>query len=160
MEIDIISYTSAQYAELTTEQILEVRSAQEKKNKIKKRLQEALLDAEKRHIENGTYHSWAYRAAVANLQMEYEQEVEKVREALLFFLQYASKPEQEKVEYNLDYSLSYVERETRVREFYLERYTDPKERFDVYKEDKVALQYLGERYAPLYDYFYVLMEGV
>ena len=34
MEIDIIDYTSEQYVLLSTEQILEVRAAQEKKNKL------------------------------------------------------------------------------------------------------------------------------
>lgn len=157
MEIDIIDYTSEQYAALTTEQILEVRSAQEKKNKLEKKLAQALQEAEKQYIENGTYHSTSYKNAVTNLQTEYEQEVEKVREALLFFLQYASRATQDG-SYPLDYSLTYLEREAVVREFYLTTYTDPAERFETFKADKVALQYLGERYAPLYDYFYALIE--
>ena len=155
MEIDIIDYTSEQYVLLSTEQILEVRAAQEKKNKLEKQFALSLQEAEKRYIENGTYHSTAYTSAVANLQTEYEQEVEKVREALLFFLQYTSRSTANG-SYPLDYSLTYLEREAVVREFYLIAYPDAAERFETFKADKVALQYLGERYAPLYDYFSAL----
>ena len=44
MEIDIINYASAQYAALTVDQILEVRAAQEKKNKLQKKLSQSLHD--------------------------------------------------------------------------------------------------------------------
>ncbi|MBQ9113423.1 MAG: hypothetical protein IJY05_00695 [Clostridia bacterium] len=155
MEIDIINYTSAQYAALTVDQILEVRAAQEKKNKLQKKLSQSLHEIEKRYIENGTYHSSSYNHAVANVKAEYLKEVEKTRDALLFFLQYASRPSQT-VSYPLDYSLTYLEREAVVREYYLTTYTSATDRFEAFKADKVALQYLGERYASLYDYFLTL----
>ena len=40
-----------------------------------------------------------------------------------------------------------------VQSFYEGRYSDPVERFEAFVEDKVAVVYLGELYAPLYDYF-------
>ena len=154
MVIDIINYTPAQYAEMTTEQIMEVREAQEKKNKLEKQLAQALFKAEKEHIERGTYHSTVYQKRVENLQAEHELAVENLREALVFYLQYGSRPTQSANIYPIDFSLSYTERETMVREYYFDTYSDPIERFEAYKADRVALQYLGERYAPLYDYLY------
>ena len=41
MTIDIISYTDEQYAQLSEEQILEVQSAQLKKERLKARLEQA-----------------------------------------------------------------------------------------------------------------------
>ncbi|MBE7100352.1 MAG: hypothetical protein E7364_01935 [Clostridiales bacterium] len=155
MEIDIISYTDEQYAVLTTEQIVEVRKAQVKKNKLGKKLEASLLDAEKRHIENGTYHSTPYQKTVEKLQAEYEQEVENVREDLLFYLRYTSRPNPN-VPYTLNYALTYPERELLVRDYYLTTYSNATERFEAFKADEVALQYLGERYASLYDYFSAL----
>ena len=73
MEIDIISYTDKQFASMTTEQILEVRKAQEKKNKLEKKLAQSLQEAEKWHIEKGTYHSTPYQKSVENLQAECEK---------------------------------------------------------------------------------------
>ena len=55
MVIDIISYTDAQFAALSEEQILEVKSAQLKKNKLDLNLEENLLKAKQRLIENGTF---------------------------------------------------------------------------------------------------------
>ena len=155
MEIDIISYTDKQFASMTTEQILEVRKAQEKKNKLEKKLAQSLQEAEKWHIEKGTYHSTPYQKSVEKLQAECEREVENVREALLFFLRYAS-VSNANVGYVVDYSLTYLEREIIVRDYYLATYTNATERFETFKADKVALQYLGERYASLYDYFSAL----
>ena len=154
MVIDIISYTPAQYAEMTTEQIVEVREAQEKKNRLEKQLAKDLFNAEKEHIERGTYHSTVYQKRVENLQAGHDLAVENLREALVFYLQYGSRPTQSANIYPIDFSLSYSEREAMVREYYFEHYADPVERFEAYKADRVALQYLGERYAPLYDYLY------
>ena len=41
MKIDIISYTDEQFAQLTEEQLLEVRSAQLKKNRLDRKLENA-----------------------------------------------------------------------------------------------------------------------
>ena len=45
MLIDIISYTDAQYAMLTEEQLLEIKSAQLKKNRLTAKLEENLRDS-------------------------------------------------------------------------------------------------------------------
>lgn len=153
MEIDIINYTAAQYAELTAEELLEVRSAQEKKNRLTKTLEEELQKVEEDFIGNGTYHSTMRTDMIARLQAEYDAQVALIKDALIFYLHYASKPTSLEVPYTVDYSLSGEERLNTVKEYYEETYTDPAERFTVFEQDKVARQYLGELYAPLYDYF-------
>ena len=55
--------------------------------------------------------------------------------------------------YEVDYALSYEERLSVVKSYYEETYTNAQERFDEFRKDTVAPQYLGELYMPLYDYF-------
>ena len=138
MEIDIISYTAEQLAELTPEQLKEVRSAQLKKNKMAKDLEERLAKERQKLIHKGTYFSDAWGLLQKQLRKEHDKEVEILRDGLLFFL---------------DYSLSEEERFYVVQGYYQNAYTDGTERFNAFKEDTVAKQYLGELYASLYDYF-------
>ena len=152
MEIDIISYTAEQLAELTPEQLKEVRSAQLKKNKMAKDLEERLAKERQKLIHKGTYFSDAWGLLQKQLRKEHDKEVEILRDGLLFFLHYSSKPDAE-APYPLDYSLSAEERFYVVQGYYQNAYTDGTERFNAFKEDAVARQYLGELYASLYDYF-------
>ena len=41
----------------------------------------------------------------------------------------------------------------KVRQYYESTYTNASQRFDAFKEDKIAVVYLEDLYAPLYDYF-------
>lgn len=156
MQIDIISYTSAQFAALSEEQILEVKSAQLKKNRLAAALEKDLLQEKHRLVENGTLQSNTWALVQAKLQAAYEAEVTAIREALLFYLRYSMKPDDSTTQsapYTVDYSLTDAERFVVVRTYYENTYTDGAKRFAAFKADEVALQYLGELYAPLYDYF-------
>ena len=55
MHIDIISYTDVQFAALTEEQLLEVKNAQLKKNRLEDKLNEDLQKERQRLIENGIF---------------------------------------------------------------------------------------------------------
>ncbi len=158
MEIDIISYTDAQFAALSAEQLLEVKSAQLKKNRVDLRLEEDMLNERHRLLENGTFLSQIWELYCQKLQAEHDAEVEAVREALLFYLRYTVKPESSVsgAPYPLDYSLSYEERYRVVRDYYEGTYQTGKERFDAFEKDTVAISYLGELYKPLYDYFLIV----
>ena len=57
MTIDIISYTDAQMAALSNEQLMEVRQAQEKKERMYEELQEALRAADAESIDKGVFDS-------------------------------------------------------------------------------------------------------
>lgn len=155
MEIDIISYTELQYSELTEEQLMEVRSAQMKKNKLTEKLEKDLEKQKYRLIENGTYRSSIWENVQWELNNAYEMEVENIRNALLFYLQFALKEEgdADSREYVVDYSLPMEDRYLSVKTYYEATYMDLAERFEEFEMDKVARRYLGEYYAPLYDYF-------
>ena len=156
MVIDIISYTDEQFAVLSEEQLLEVQQAQLKKNRLKAALDEDMQKEKFRLIDNGIFLSTIWRLVQWKLNKTYESEVQNIRDSLLFYLRYSSKPETgeaEEAPYTVDYSLSDTERFNIVKEYYETNYSDGEERFEVFKADTVAVKYLGELYAPLYDYF-------
>ena len=153
MKIDIISYSDTQYAALTEEQIQEVKAAQLKKNRLKSQLAEAKLKEKHRLIERGMFLSKIWNAYQEKLQAEYDQEIESLRDSLLFYLRFSTKVDSEDTGYTVNYDLSVEERLAIVRQYYESTYQNASERFQAFKEDKVAIIYLEDLYAPLYDYF-------
>ena len=157
MEIDIITYTDEQFARLTEEQILEVRSAQLKKNRLERELQEKLQKEKYRLAENGTVVSGIWELVEKQLTAEYEEEVAWIRDSLLFYLRFSVKTlDGVDAPYPIDYSLTTDERARVVKEYYLSTYTNATERFEKYKDDETAKIYLCERYKNLYEYFLYL----
>lgn len=155
MTIDIISFTSEQFASLNAEQILQIKEAQLKKNALDRKLQRDMQKEKHRLIDNGMYLSGIWDKYCNNLREVHAQEVEALRDGLLFYLQYSAKPEKEDVQdapYTVDYALEMAERYAVVRDYYMGTYTDRTERINAFKADAVARQYLGELYATLYDY--------
>lgn len=154
MVIDIISYTDAQMATLSNEQLMEVRQAQEKKDRMYAQLQEDLQAADADSIDKGMFDSTLRKLKREKLESNYQMEVERLRDGLLFFLRYSYRPGSPSVGYEVDYSLSDEERVAIVKGYYNTHYSDPVERLAAFEKDTVAKQYLGEFYAPLYYYFY------
>lgn len=153
MVIDIIPYTDAQYALLSSEQLLEIQSAQRKKDRLTAALEEDLQKEKHKLLENGTYLSCVWPLIYKKLQDTYEAEVEKIRQELLFYLRFSGQLEAVDAPYTVDYTLSVEDRMYIVKDYYMETYSDGVERFEAFKADEVAKQYLCELYAPLYDYF-------
>lgn len=157
MTIDVISYTDEQLARLTAEQLLEVKQAQVKKNKLLRAL-EADEQAEKRRlIERGTFLSGLWEQYCEELRRVCDEEVQAIRDALSFYLRFSNRPSEgaaTDAPYTVDYSLTETERAKIVKEYYEGAYADGKARFDAFAADEVAKQYLGEKYAAIYDYFY------
>lgn len=154
MVIDIISYTEEQLAALSEEQILEVKTAQQKKNELTEKLQENKDAFKRKLIENGTFLSHVWPLICQKYDEEYTQQVNALHDALLFYLHYTSRSSVATEKYPIDYALSAEQRFYDVRDYYESTYTDPQERYDAFKADTVAKLYLGEMYAPLHDYFY------
>ena len=152
MTIDIISYTDEQFAKLTEEQILEVQSAQLKKERLKSRLEEDIANQKNELLTQGIYRSDIFALCKEKLQKQYDLEVENLRDSLLFYLRFASKPEQGSAGYPLDYSLTINERYVVVRDFYLSQYGDANARFEAFRNDEAAKVYLSEAYSTLYAY--------
>lgn len=153
MEIDVINYTAEQMATLSNEQLLEVRKAQEEKDKMTMELEENLLKADTDTAAKGIYKSSVREYLRKKIQAKYDAELERLRDGLLFYLRYSYRPGTGQAPYLVDYSLSDVERMEIVRTYYMETYTDPYARLQAFKEDKVAMQYVVEYYEPLYQYF-------
>ena len=155
MEIDIISFTDEQYARLSDEQLLQVKDVQQKKNKLLRRLEEAKAVEKYRMIKDGIYLGCSYDEVCRQLQAVYEEEVGALRDGLLFYLRFSVRGEEgQDGPYLVDYSLSYLERIQIVRDYYETTYTDPEQRLQQFRGDVVALDYLGEYYASLYDLYY------
>ena len=157
MKIDIISYTDEQYAALASEQILEVQAAQLKKNKLDAAFTEALEKERTRLSARGLLRSSYWELFVERLTKSHEQEVENLRQALLFYLRFTTRPDESvagDAPYTVNYAMTIEERLAVVRAYY--ESTDATERFEAFKADKVAPIYLGEEYAPLYDYYLAL----
>ncbi len=156
MEIDIITYSDTQYASLREEQIQEVKSAQVKKNRLTKQMEEELRREKAKMVNNGTYLSPMCDLLLQSIREKYAAEIEWLRDGLLFYLRFSSKvteAEESSNPYPLDYSLSDEDRLKVVKDYYMNTYTDGGARFTAFKKDEVAQQYLGELYLPLYDYF-------
>ena len=162
MTIDIISYTDEQYAELNDEQLLEVRSAQLKKNKLIESMEKNLQKEKERLVKNGIFTSNIWGMLQEKFAAKLETEITMLREALLFYLRFSSRPkteEEENAPYVVDYSLSYEDRLAIVKTYYEATYTNALERYSEFKADSVAKPYLGELYSPLHDYFYTQAYG-
>ena len=158
-KIDIINFTEAQYAALTRGQLQEVKTSQQKKNRLYRILQEDLRKEKHKLVKNGLYNSEIYMLIEARLTAIYEEEVALIKDNLLFYLRYSMKPSStESASYEVDYTLSDTERMEVVKNYYMTRYTDAKARFDAFAADTVAPQYLGELYAPLHNYFWGLTQ--
>ena len=156
MTIDIIHYTPAQYAELTEEQLHEVRSAQLKKNKLTAALERDKQNEKNRLMDNGVFLSALWEQICQRLTEAYTAEVDALRESLLFYLQFASRPSDEDADvapYVIDYALTIKERTQIVKTYYDATYSDPTERFQAFMADKIAPKYVGENYSTLYDYY-------
>lgn len=153
MTIDIIDYTESQMAALSNEQLLEVREAQVKKDKLYAKLLDDIQAADAALIDKGTFDSSLRQSKKARLQSDYDAEVERIRDGLLFYLRYSYRPGSAAVGYEVNYALSDTERLEVVKNYYLTTYSDAVERFAAFEEDPVAKQYLGEYYGPLYYYF-------
>ena len=151
MVIDIISYTNEQYAALSQEQVIEVKKAQLQKNKLLQKLEETKRKEKFRLIEAGIYRSGIYEKLCQAYQARYEQDVENLRESLIFYLRFTEKPSQGTAEapYVMDYSLSHSERYDVVKAYYDGNYATALERFNTFADDKNAVSCLGEYYTTL-----------
>ncbi|MBQ8374916.1 MAG: hypothetical protein IJX98_05005 [Clostridia bacterium] len=155
MTIDIIQYTSEQLAALTTEQIIEVKRVQLSKNRLTRNLEEKKRAAKYKLVKAGVFRSQIWEQICLEFEQSYTQEIDNLREGLLFYLHYGDQTSSgESNPYPLDYSLSVEERAIVVRDYYNGAYTDPQERYEAFLADKAAKSYVGEMYGALVDYFY------
>ena len=154
MTIDIINYSTEQLAAMSEAQLMEVKEAQARKDRLKRKL-DAQIESEKgKLVEKGIFNSELFTLIKNKLTAEYEEEVNLLRDGLLFYLLYTvrSGDQDAKPPYPINYSLTYAERYRVVRDYYVATYEDAHERVIQFRADEFAVKYLGEMYATLYDY--------
>ena len=153
MVIDIIAFSDAQIAELSAEQVEEVRNAQLKKNRLTEILEKNKEKEKYKLVKRGIFRSGIFEKICEGLGSSYLRDVEDIREGLLFYLRFTSKPQTDTdAPYEVDYSWTYEQRYNAVKGYYDGAFTTGKERFEAFVKDKIAVGYLGEYYAILYDY--------
>ena len=155
MKIDIVSYTDEQYAAMTHTQIDEVRQAQKNKDKLTLKLRENLHKEKYALVKRGIYNSSLYDLIKNQLQEDYDAQVEFIRDGLLFFLKYSMDPDGSGLDapYEVNYAQSFETRMNVVKHYYEVTYLDAHQRFEAFKVDRFALNYLGEYYRMLFAYF-------
>ena len=157
MEIDIIDYTEDRLATLNKKRFSRVLNAQLRKNRLLRNLEKELNKERDRLIANGTFVSDLFALTEEKLYKACEEEIEVIKAELEAYLQETA-PEDSAggSPYIVDYNLPPNARIQTVKSYYLNTYVDAKERFYVFQEDKVAVDYLGEYYASVYDFFLAL----
>lgn len=159
MEFDIINLSAEEVQALTTVQLKLLRTAQQKKNALEHEMQQELEVYRCLCYTNNVFRSSLYEDKKAELEQEYEYQVEILREQLIFNMS-LNEPTHDgetgddggdDTAYIVDYELSYLERYIIVRDYYMS-IEDPAERMALYSADEVAKQYLGSYYSTLYNY--------
>ena len=159
MEFDIIDISAAEAEALATIQLKLLRTAQQNKNELYHKLQQELQAYYCLCNTNNVYLSSLYADKKAELEEEYEYQVEILREQLIFNMSLNEPTHDDETGesgsdssgYIVDYELSYLERYIQVRDYYL-AIEDPDERMALYAADTTAQSYLGSYYTTLYNY--------
>ncbi len=161
MVIDVIAFTDEQFATLSEEQILEVKSVQLKVNKLRQEADRLAVKMKFTLLKNGVGRSSALEEYEIRERERIEQEIDTLREGLLFYLRFTVKhgSTENEAPYTVDYSLTYQQRYLIVKAYYDGQYTDARERYNALREDEIAKVYLGEMYLDLSD-LYKFQAGV
>lgn len=155
MEFDIIEISENTLLQLSAIQMQLLRTAQKKKNELKRKMEQDLALFKKLVYTDGMKQSTLLEHKQKELEEQFDYEVDILVEQLEYAMN-LNEPfpdwddEDAKAGYIVDYNLTYTERYIIVRDYYLS-ITPPSERMALYAADKVAKRYLGTYYSYLYD---------
>ena len=173
MTFDIIEITEAEVNELPVVKQKILRTAQQKKDELYKKLQKSIEEIKNICRSNGVWYSTIRDMRIAEATAEYDDAVAVLTENLVYNLSLMDAPsdggnggggdngsggDQPDTGYVVDYSLSYLERYIFVRDYYM-TIEDPNERLLLYSNDEVALKYLDSYYTPLFNYLITFTQG-
>lgn len=166
MEFDILEFKPEELKALSTIQLKLLRTAQQKKNQLYHELLQDCQTYKEIVLANGMYNSTLYEQKAAALKVEYEYQVEIIREQLIFNMSlneptYGGETGDSGSStsgYLVDYELSYLQRYIQVRDYYM-AIEDPVERLALYQADSVAMAYLDSYYNTLYNYLESFTNG-
>lgn len=157
MAIDIIDLTSDQYKNLNSLQLAMVRAAQAEKDKVTAAAAQEKQKLVNKLMQQNVVRSTLYEAENSRIDAETEGKVEWIRADLEHQLAYenlqSSGNEAGVYSYptNPNYYLPYSERFLVVRNYYMNRTSDPNARLKAFGMDTLAREYLGEYYQTFYD---------
>ena len=160
MEFDIIEITEEELDMLTTIQLKLLRTAQQTKNELGRKMHKELAVYAALCKTNNAQVSTLYADKQAELQADFDYEVGVLREQLIFNMSLGEPTDDgetggdigdDEGGYVVDYDLSYIERYILVRDYYL-TIEDPVERLALLAADDTAKDYLSSYYTALYDY--------
>ncbi len=157
MVIDIIDLESEEFSDLSSVQLAMVRSAQAKKNKITRAAEEEKRENFLFMLSNRNARSSALRDANAEVDARVNEEIEVVKNDLLYQIKYEGIASDGndvgpyRYPDNPNYSLSYAQRFLVVRNYYMDVTTDADARLHAFSMDTLAREYLGEYYQTLYE---------
>ena len=164
MIFDIIEISDEEVEKLSLVQLKLLRTAQQKKDALKHKLEKDLKEYRLIFATSGKKMSSVYTSMEFDLSLEYYYQVELLREQLEFNMSIREPTtgdelggdgglNGEDVGYVVDYQLSYLERYIAVRDYYLS-IENPNERLQLYMHVEVAKKYLDSYYGHLFDYLY------
>jgi len=163
MTFDIIDVTQAEVDEMAVIKQKLIRTAQQKKDELKVKLDNQLYELKLMVASNEVQQSTVYNQLAAELTDEYERQVAVLKEQLEYNLSINEPTSSDETgdsgtdnsAYVVDYELSYVERYIIVRDYYL-TIEDANERLALLQQDAIAQNYLGTYYNVLFDYLSTL----
>lgn len=157
MTIDIIDLNDPQFSDLNPVQMSMVRVAQQKKNNIEARVTSEIDSLLTLLLGNETVRGSMYDRERARIRADADDEIEGVREDLLYQLAYEAMGSEGndagpyRYPENPNYNLSYSQRFLVVRQYYMDAVSEPYARLEAYRMDTLARTYLGDFYETLYD---------
>ncbi len=159
MEFDILDLTKPMLDEMNVVQMKMLRTAQQKKNELVHKAEKEMENFELTLAGNGTLNSSLIQQKKEDLDAELEYQCAIIVDQLLYNMSLNEptndedmppKEENPDTGYIVDYSLSYQERYTIVRDYYMS-IEDKQERMAMFKADEVAKKYLDSYYSTLFD---------
>ncbi|MCI8500301.1 MAG: hypothetical protein HFE28_06815 [Clostridia bacterium] len=157
MAIDIIDLTSDKYKNLNSLQLAMVRAAQAEKDKVTAAAAQEKQKLVNKLVQQNIVRSTLFEAENSRIDAQTEADVDWLRADLEHRLAYenlqSSGNESGVYSYpsNPNYYLPYSERFLVVRNYYMNRTSDPNARLNAFSMDSLAREYLGEYYQTLYD---------
>lgn len=157
MEFDIITLTPEELKALSAVQMKMLRTAQQKKNALRRTADREYATFKNIVMTNGMLESTLLAEKRAELDGEIEYQCSVLADNLIYNMSLNEPlPDggddggDESAGYIVDYSLPYTDRYIIVRDFYF-AIEDREERMELYKADDVARAYLGAYYSTLYN---------
>ena len=151
MTFDIIEITEAEVNELPVVKQKILRTAQQKKDELYKKLQKSIEEIKNICRSNGVWYSTIRDMRIAEATAEYDDAVAVLTENLVYNLSLMDAPSDGGNGGGGDNGSGGDQPDMTIE--------DPNERLLLYSNDEVALKYLDSYYTPLFNYLITFTQG-